>query len=651
MNAQRKGSPANRTAPRSTSQKAAHERARSPSRAPARKVSRASSRMRKRSSPWPQVLACTAAFALLIGLIVLPRLLSQPADFSVPVEPVATPMPSPTPDAPLATEVPETAPLAAELSETAAPVTPRPTSALVALIDEPWTEPETTDPAEADPALINGGLPLLEIEPNSSIKSKKIDLRYSAIKNDKRVDNYERKSPIAMGNPENYAQLPGVTTFRGDNWRGNSAYGLIPESPSKLEVMWNVKVGGIDSWSGVGWTGQAAIVEWPAQVREQMNLNKKKKAKDGLREVIIGALDGKIRFLDLDDGEATRESISIGAPIKGSVTIDPRGYPILYCGQGLFEVGGRTVKCGTRIISLIDHKLLLFINGQDEFRTRNWYCFDAAPIVDGATDTMFQIGENGLLYSVQLGTNYNQETGKIRLNPQVDRWGYKSAVTKRPGMENSLAIYNHYGFFVDNSGLMICLDLNNLEPVWALAMGDDTDATTAIEQDEEGVWLYTGNEMDLRGNAGKIQMRCINALTGEQRWKGEANVSNRSFAGAFASPAVGQNELSELVFFHISKTNKGATLYALDKKTGDPVWTEGLGFYGWSTPSLLYDENGRGYILIGSSNGKLRLLDGLTGKLITSIDLKSNIEGSPAVFDDMAVVSTRGGRIFGVKIS
>ena len=564
-----------------------------------------------------QIIGGAGALVLLLALVFLPRIFGQPADIAEPafVEP------------PIEAADEVTEPIDDEISEA---------------IMEP--EPETASEVTVD-------LPMLEIEQSESVKSKKINLRHSAIEKNKRVGSYERENPIAMGTPEDYAQLPGVTTFRGDHWRGNSAYGTIPSNPSKLSVEWSVNVGGIDDWSGVGWTGQAAIVEWPEAVRQQMNIKASKKEKDNLREVIIGALDGKIRFIDLEDGKATRKEISIGAPIKGSVTIDPRGYPILYCGQGLFEVGGRTVKCGTRVISLIDYKLLYFLDGEDKFRTRNWYCFDAAPIVDGATDTMFQIGENGLVYALNMNTDYDQETGKIKMSPKLDRWGYKSNVTTRPGMENSLAIYNHYGFFVDNSGLMICLDLNALKPIWTLNVGDDTDATTAIDQDEDGLWLYTGNEMDLRGDSGNIQMRCIDALTGKQVWKREASVSNRTLAGAFASPAVGQQGLSDLVFFHISKTSEGATLFALDKKTGKSAWQQSMGTYGWSTPSLIYDKNGKGYILIGSSNGKLRLIDGLTGKLVTSISLENNIEGSPAVYDDMAVVSTRGGKIFGVKIS
>ena len=65
----------------------------------------------------------------------------------------------------------------------------------------------------------------------------------------------------------------------------------------------------------------------------------------------------------------------------------------------------------------------------------------------------------------------------------------------------------------------------------------------------------------------------------------------------------------------------------------------------------VYDGNGRGYFVLGNSKGILRLCDGLTGEDLASVDLGANIEGSPAVFDDMLVVGTRGGKIFGVKIT
>ena len=55
-------------------------------------------------------------------------------------------------------------------------------------------------------------------------------------------------------------------------------------------------------------------------------------------------------------------------------------------------------------------------------------------------------------------------------------------------------------------------------------------------------------------------------------------------------------------------------------------------------------------MLVGSSDGSLKLLDGLTGEEIARVALNANIEGSPVVFDDMIVVGTRGSVIYGVRI-
>ena len=133
---------------------------------------------------------------------------------------------------------------------------------------------------------------------------------------------------IHMGASSEYAKLEGVTTFRGSNYRDGGAYGAIPDDPSKLLVAWRKRIRGIDEWTGVGWTGQGSIVRWPADLRAKMNIVRAKKEKDGLTEVIYATLDGHSYFLDLDDGQETRSAINIGAPIKGSLTVDPRGVPL-----------------------------------------------------------------------------------------------------------------------------------------------------------------------------------------------------------------------------------------------------------------------------------------------------------------------------------
>ena len=475
-----------------------------------------------------------------------------------------------------------------------------------------------------------------------------------AVQNGERVDAYARTPEIHMGLSGEYTDVEGVTTFRGNNYRDSAAYGNIPDDPEELEIVWSVAVSQIDDWGGVGWTGQCAIVRWPKEVVRIMNVREEKKG-GPLTEVIYATLDGRVYFLDLYDGQATRPAINIGAPIKGSVTVDPRGYPLLYVGQGIPEANGHSVDIGTRIFSLIDQQLLFFLDGDDSFAQRSWYAFDAAPLVDGKTDTMLQVGENAILYLVKLNTDYDPEAGTISIDPKVDRYVFRSRVSDQPGMENSLAVYNDYGYFVDNSGLLQCVDLNTLTCVWAGDTGDDTDATIVLEEEADGtVALYTATEREHSTSYDEnAYLRKINALTGEMLWKLPVKVytSEGNEGGSFATPALGKGELGDLIFAHMTRTpDDGATLMAVDKESGEVVWRVAMGSGGWSSPVCVYDASGKGYVLVGSSSGALRLYDGRTGRIVSICDLEGNIEGSPAVFEDMLVVGTRAKRIFGVRI-
>ena len=475
-----------------------------------------------------------------------------------------------------------------------------------------------------------------------------------AVRNGERVDGYARDPQIHMGLSGDYAALEGVTTFRGNNYRDSAAYGSVPNDPKELEVAWSVAIGGLDEWGGVGWTGQCAIVRWPEETVRVMNIRQEKQG-GALTEVIYAALDGKIYFLDLADGQATRAPIDVGAPIKGSVAVDPRGYPLLYVGQGIPEVGGRSVPIGMRIFSLIDQELLYFLDGDDSFAQRSWYAFDASPLVDAQTDTLIQVGENAILYLVRLNTRYDPDAGVISISPEVDRYVFRSAVSDQPGMENSIAVYNQYGYFVDNSGLLQCVDLNTLTCKWAADAQDDTDASIVLEQEESGrVALYTATELEHTASSSQhAYLRKVDALTGELIWRLAVRVytAEGNEGGAFATPALGKGDLGDLVYVHMTRTpNDGATLIAVDKQTGEIAWTVPMGSGGWSSPVCVYAQNGKGYVIVGSSSGALRLYDGRTGAILSICDLEGNIEGSPAVFDDMLVVGTRGRRIFGVRI-
>jgi len=525
---------------------------------------------------------------------------------------------------------------------------------LVALLIVPFAPPTLAEgaPASASPSpdfetVPFGDAPYEIYGVDGSVDASFI--RQRVYEDGRTVDSYARDPVIRMGAGSDYAKVDGVLTFRGNNYRDTAAFGAVPEGASKLEPVWSVTVGHIDEWSGVGWTGQAVVVRWPDETRGAMRLNPEKKDKSGLTEVIYAALDGKIRFLDIEDGERTRPDIDVGAPIKGSASVDPRGYPLLYCGQGIDTVGGRSVRIGTRVFSLIDQKLLFFLDGRDKLRTRNWYAFDASPLVDAETDTLLQTGENGLVYLVRLNTQYDPAGRTVSIRPAVDRYAYKYKGAAKLGIENSLAVYNHYGYFADNMGVLQCLNLDTLACVWAIKTGDDTDASIALEETGGGVALYTGNELDHR-DRGKCNLRRIDALTGRVVWQRDVKVAKKHDAGLFASPAIGKGQLKNLIYFNVAQTDEGGTLLALDKETGETVWSQDLGAYGWSSPVAVYDKSGRGYLIVGNSRGVLRLMDAKSGELLDFCDLGRNIEGSPVVFDDMLVVGTRGGRIVGIRI-
>ena len=72
-------------------------------------------------------------------------------------------------------------------------------------------------------------------------------------------------------------------------------------------------------------------------------------------------------------------------------------------------------------------------------------------------------------------------------------------------------------------------------------------------------------------------------------------------------------------------------------------------YFGWSSPVAFYDENGCSYIVVSDSGGNMFLLDA-QGNTLCTLDLGSNIEASPAIYEDMLVVGTRGQQIFGIKI-
>lgn len=493
--------------------------------------------------------------------------------------------------------------------------------------------------------------------------------------------NFVRGYDISFHDPIAYQKIPGVLTFRGNNFRNSPSYGFTTMKDHLVEQIWERQVGGLKSsrwdfsWSGTGWTGQPLIVRWPDDIKNMMNISASKKSKADLVEVISATMDGNIYFYDLEDGKATRPSINIKVPIKGTPAIDPRGYPILYVGQGDYTAPGKEKQpMGMRIFNLIDQSLLYLINGDDKmaFRT-DWGACDSSPVIDAKSDTLIWGSENGVIYTAKLNTVFDKETKKLSISPEFANLRYKADKSTLLGLECSPAFYGQYMYFSDNSGILSCVDLKTMKHIWIRQLDDDTDVTPVISVEEGGVYIYIGTEVDFQQNItgnylGDAYIYKIDALTGETIWRNSykcwtkndtANVGNDVNGGVIGTPVVGKNNINNLVAFSFCMTNgiySGNTLAAFDKETGELLWSHKSPYYGWSSPVDIYDKLGNAYLIFPDSQSNMYILDGQTGaelsvgKITMGGDVGGNVESSAAIYNDTLVIGTRRGVIAGFKL-
>lgn len=451
-----------------------------------------------------------------------------------------------------------------------------------------------------------------------------------------------------------YTDTKGILTFRGNHFRTSPSYGIVSMEEEKLEELWDFQTKWKGKWGGgAGWTGQPVIVKWDEEILQIMNVKEKFKKQDDFVEVIQASLDGNVYFIDLKTGEKTREPINIGNPIKGSVSVDSRGYPMLYVGEGIPENG----TIGFNLFNLINQKKLYRINGIDGFANRGWGAFDGSALFNKETDSLIVAGENGILYNIKLNTNFNIENKSLTINPKTMKYKYELNGNYSQGIENSVAVYKNIAYFADNGGGVQAVDLTSMKPIWALEKFDDTDATIVIDEEDNKPVIYTGSEVDKQGVGGVAKIKKMDGLTGEILWEkdyicffsgGKSPVNG----GLLATPVVGKGDVENLVFITLSRYNKmnEGLMVALDKQNGEEVWTWNMEDYAWSSPIDIYKENRESYLVQADSVGDMHLMKSKTGEILDKINLGSNVESSPAIYNDILVVATRGGHIKAIKI-
>ena len=293
-------------------------------------------------------------------------------------------------------------------------------------------------------------------------------------------------------------------------------------------------------------------------------------------------------------------------------------------------------------------ELLHYQAGIDNFSYRFWGAFDSNPLVDSKNNTLFWPAENGIIYRYDL----------LKLNKEPVKFKYSKLNKPHQGIESSFGAYRNLGYFSDNNGNVFCLNLSTMKPIWYFDNLDDSDASIVIDIENDKPFIYLGNEVDKQGTEGNSFFRKIDGLTGKELWSikrictgtNKGALSNNG--GILSTCIVGKKKASDLAISVFSRVGDelGGEIVAVNKKTGQEIYSIRLKNYSWSSPVDIYDSEGNMYFVLGDVSGLFSLYDGRTGKKIDSIQLDGAVESSPIAVNNNVVIGTRGGLIYSILV-
>lgn len=424
--------------------------------------------------------------------------------------------------------------------------------------------------------------------------------------------------------------VKGLLMFRGNLSRTFYGDGILPYTP---ETKWkypkermcspsSVK-GKTTIWCGTGWTGQPIVYEKDS----------------GEIEIIFGAYDGKVHFLN-SKGEDTRQPFVTNDIIKGSVSLDPDGFPLIY-------FGSRDNKL--RIVAL-DREMPTELWALDSVKlggiwNNDW---DGNPLI--IDDILYEGGENGIFYAIKLNREIDDE-GKVSVYPKIifSMPSYNQKLIDEVGrnlsIENSLAFFDNKIYFANSGGRILGLDVSKIEEgiapiIFDYWVGDDVDSTIVI--DEEGM-LYVSVELE-RFNERSNELGQFIKLNPYREdpfiWGIKVPKDDLEVGGIWATPALYKDYL-------YVPTHTGRFL-GVNKNTGEIIWETGIAKHSWSSPSIVNDE-----LIIGTCDGSLKkysLINPENPKLMWTYGLGAGscIESTPAIWDGDIYVGSRDGYFYKV---
>jgi len=436
--------------------------------------------------------------------------------------------------------------------------------------------------------------------------------------------------------------VTGLLTFRGNPTNTYYGTGPIPETPERIwrypdapMCSQSTDLGTTSRWCGNGWTGQPVLWERP----------------DGVTEMIFGAYDRRLHFVDAATGQDTRASVLTGDIIKGSPTIDPDGYPLVYFGSRDNFLRILALDQGDPV-ELWRAEANLSIEGR---WNDDW---DASARI--VNDIMFEGAENGFFYIWKLNRGYDS-SGMVTVDPvllfkmatynqelidAISPSGYMAV-----SVEDSAAIFEGTVYFSNSGGRILGLDITDVENgnapiVFDYWVGDDVDS--AIVVDEEGM-LYVSAQYERYTTRSKTLGQLVKLDPSQPDdpyvWGMFSLTDPPAKGGMWTTPALGDGVVYTV-------TNKGY-LVVVDRDTGEELWLDPIGVGSFNGPRhmsspVVVD----GHLILALVDGSIRSYD-LTDPAAPSLEWEyqmtsGRIEATPAVWNGTIYVGSWDGYMYAI---
>ena len=466
------------------------------------------------------------------------------------------------------------------------------------------------------------------------------------------VDTFDKTiSPMLSDYDDLYANASGVFMFRGSPSRNPNFSGRLRGDSLSINVKWVFSTDRDTShteygvWGGGnGWTGQPLYVNWSDSMMRVFRQHPDSLTnRFNAKEIIVASLCGKMYFIDFESGKPSRQPVDLGNVVKGTPSINPMLNGHVYVGHGV----PNNNPFGSLVFDLFSHSIINTF-GSDWRAWRGWGAYDSSPVVVGGF--VFRPGENGTIYKAYVGD------GGYRLHSTM-RYSLRGT-RHSPGIESSLAVCRNYGYFADNDGNVVCINLNTLKPVWHYGNLDDTDASIVVDVEGATPYVYSGCEVDNQGEQGVSRFVKLNGLDGSLVWADTIPCNRVRFTeknldgGMFASPLLGDGDCKGMIFSNFCVNSDSASGYfmAFDKENGEILYRRKTRSYCWSSPVAFYNARNEMFVFTADIGGYVYLIKAKTGEIVASKRVGVNFEASPVVADDYVVIGSRGNKIYKISL-